>query len=174
MLKASKGVTASVGEDMLTVRVEGDNPRLWRGAVDKAAALAVTEVSVEGRGLQHRLVITRAGHPPEEIATFADREAAQAAFMTVSDAMMKGDARRKPVASVAKRPLLLRFLAGIGKFVLWVLFLIMIGLIALWLWVVRNPDAAGEASRNAVQQRQQQAPAGPPQGTPLPAEQVFE
>lgn len=177
MLK-SKGVTASVGDNMLTVRVEGDNPRLWRGALDKTAALAVVEVSLEGRGVQHRLVLTRAGHAPEEVASFPSREQAQDAFMTVSDAMMTGAAAgpdAAKAAAVKKRPLLVRLVLALGKLVLWFLFLMMLLLIAIWLWASNNPRAAGEARERArAGVEQPAAPSGPPSGVPLPAEQAFE
>lgn len=168
-------VAASVVDGALVVRTGGENPRLWRAPL---ATVTHATLLVDG----NRLVLSRTGAGEEEIAVFADKAQAQAAFATVSDVLMRGAAPVAPAPSVvtvavpARQPLLLRLAKGLFKFLLWVAFLAMVAFIALQLFIITRIGDRMMPPREMAPVTAPAAPQAPatPQGVPVPADQLFE
>ena len=158
-----KDVDAKIVNNALVVSLLGtDQPRVWRADMTGLSSATLDVLEEKGK---YSVVLRRNGASPESIVTFSDKDSANYALRTLSDAMLKGETQSVitgggAFGTLLRTIIIIGIVFGLGSVVLGHLFTPPAGEVSSG---SRVPiPAPGKSSGSKVET-----------GKPVPAEQLF-
>ena len=159
-----KDVDAKIVNNALVVsRLGTDQPRVWRADMTGLSSATLDVMEEKGK---YSVVLRRNGAAPESIVTFNDKDSASYALRTLSDAMLKGEARGVIQGGGGVFGTLLRTLVVVG---------IVLGLGSLVVSHLFTPPATdvSTSSRVPIPALGKSSGSKVESGKPVPADQLF-